>query len=73
MSTTHGFLIYILSITLPIMNLNKNNSNPLRTTPMITKNVVLTLFITFLSYAIVSSIGQPQHNYSAPYSAAIAD
>jgi hypothetical protein len=31
---------------------------------MMTKNVVLTLFITFLSYAIVSSIGQPQHTYS---------
>jgi hypothetical protein len=40
---------------------------------MMTKNIILTIFITFLSYAIVSSIGQPQHNYSAPYSAAIAD
>jgi hypothetical protein len=29
-----------------------------------TKNVILTVFITFLSYAIVSSIGQPQHTYS---------
>jgi len=38
-----------------------------------TKNIVLTIFITFLSYAIVSNIGQPQHTYSAPYSAAIAD
>jgi hypothetical protein len=31
---------------------------------MMTKNVILTIFITFLSYAIISSIGQPQHTYS---------
>jgi hypothetical protein len=40
---------------------------------MMTKNIILTIFITFLSYAIVSSIGQPQHTYSAPYSATFAD
>jgi hypothetical protein len=33
---------------------------------MMTKNIILTLFITFLSYAIVSSIGQPQHSYHSP-------
>ena len=38
-----------------------------------TKNVILTLFITFLSYAIVSSIGKPQHSYHSPNPSAIAD
>jgi len=38
-----------------------------------TKNIILTIFITFLSYAIVSSIGQPQHSYRAPSIVAIAD
>jgi len=38
-----------------------------------TKNVILTVFITFLSYAIVSSIGQPQHSYHSPSVVAIAD
>ena len=29
-----------------------------------TKNLIATLFFAFISYAIVSSIGQPQHTYS---------
>jgi hypothetical protein len=37
------------------------------------KNIVLTIFITFLSYAIVSSIGQPQHHYHAPGVVTVAD
>jgi hypothetical protein len=40
---------------------------------MMTKNVILTIFITFLSYAIVSSIGQPQHTHRVPVSATFAD
>jgi hypothetical protein len=38
-----------------------------------TKNVILTVFITFLTYAIISDIGQPQHTYSGSNPAAIAD
>jgi hypothetical protein len=38
-----------------------------------TKHVILTVFITFLSYAIISSIGQPQHSYRTPSIVAIAD
>jgi hypothetical protein len=40
---------------------------------MMTKNIILTIFITFLSYAIVSSIGQPQHTYPMSSAAALAD
>jgi hypothetical protein len=29
-----------------------------------TKHLIATLFFTFISYAIVSSIGQPQHTYT---------
>jgi hypothetical protein len=39
---------------------------------VMTKNIVLTIFITFLSYAIVSSIGQPQHTYRASVGVTIA-
>jgi hypothetical protein len=28
-----------------------------------TKNILATLFFTFLSYAIVSDLGKPQHTY----------
>jgi hypothetical protein len=38
-----------------------------------TKNIIATVFFAFISYAIISDLGQPQHTYSAPYSAAIAD
>lgn len=40
---------------------------------MLIKNILAAVFFSFISYVIVSSIGQPQHTYSAPYSAAIAD
>ena len=38
-----------------------------------TKNLIATLFFVFVSYAIVSSIGQPQHSYHSPSVVAIAD
>jgi hypothetical protein len=38
-----------------------------------TKHLIATLFFAFVSYAIVSSIGQPQHSYRAPSIVAIAD
>ena len=31
-----------------------------------TKNILSSLFFAFISYAIVSSIGQPQHTYTGP-------
>ena len=31
---------------------------------MMTKNILAAVFFAFVSYAIVSSIGQPQHTYS---------
>jgi hypothetical protein len=37
------------------------------------KNILATLFITFLSYAIISSIGEPQHSYRTPSIVTIAD
>jgi hypothetical protein len=37
------------------------------------KNILATLFFTFLSYAIISDIGKPQHTYHLPSVAAIAD
>jgi hypothetical protein len=40
---------------------------------MMTKNIILTIFITFFSYAIISSIGQPQHTYSGPSPATVAN
>jgi hypothetical protein len=36
-----------------------------------TKNILATLFFTFLSYAIISDLGKPQHTYSGSSSAAI--
>jgi hypothetical protein len=38
-----------------------------------TKNILITLFFAFITYAIVSSIGQPQHSYSAPNPIAVVD
>ena len=37
------------------------------------KNILAAVFFSFLSYAIVSDLGKPQHSYSSPYSAAIVD
>jgi len=31
-----------------------------------TKNILAAVFFSFLSYAIVSDLGKPQHGYSAP-------
>jgi hypothetical protein len=38
-----------------------------------TKNIIAALFFAFISYAIVSSIGQPQHTYSGSNHAAMAN
>ena len=40
---------------------------------MMIKNILAAVFFTFISYAIVSSIGQPQHSYRMPIAAAISD
>jgi hypothetical protein len=37
------------------------------------KNILATLFFSFLSYAIISDIGKPQHSYRAPSIVTIAD
>ena len=37
------------------------------------KNILITLFFAFISYAIVSSIGQPQHTYSGSNPAAVVN
>ena len=31
---------------------------------MMTKNILAAVFFSFITYAIVSSIGQPQHTYT---------
>jgi hypothetical protein len=38
-----------------------------------TKNILAALFFSFLSYAIVSDLGKPQHDYRAPGIATLAD
>ena len=38
-----------------------------------TKNILLALFFASLTYAIVSSIGQPQHTYSGSSSSAVVN
>jgi len=37
------------------------------------KNIALTLFFTLTTYAIVSDLGKPQHDYRAPSIATLAD
>jgi hypothetical protein len=37
------------------------------------KNIALTLLTFFVTYAIISDIGKPQHTYRMPYAAAITD
>ena len=37
------------------------------------KNILAAVFFSFLSYAIVSSIGQPQHTYSGSSSSAVVN
>jgi hypothetical protein len=38
-----------------------------------TKNIIVAAFFFFITYAIVSSIGQPQHTYSGSYSSAVVN
>jgi hypothetical protein len=38
-----------------------------------TKNILAAVFFSFITYAIVSSIGQPQHTYSGSSPAAVAN
>jgi hypothetical protein len=38
-----------------------------------TKNIIAALFFFFITYAIVSSIGQPQHTYSGPSRAVVVN
>jgi len=38
-----------------------------------TKNILAAVFFSFVSYVIVSSIGQPQHTHRVPIAAAISD
>ena len=40
---------------------------------MMIKNILSSLFFAFISYAIVSSIGQPQHTYSGVSRAAMVN
>jgi hypothetical protein len=40
---------------------------------MMTKNILAAVFFSFITYAIVSSIGQLQHSYRVPTAVAIAD
>ena len=37
------------------------------------KNIFAAVFFSFLSYAIISDLGKPQHNYSGSYSAAVVN
>jgi hypothetical protein len=38
-----------------------------------TKNILAAVFFFFLSYAIVSDLGKPQHNYSGSNSSAVVN
>jgi len=38
-----------------------------------TKNIFATLFFFFISYAIVSDLGKPQHTYSGASPAAVVN
>ena len=38
-----------------------------------TKNIILTIFIAFLSYAIVSSIGTEGNHYGAPDNVSVSN
>jgi hypothetical protein len=40
---------------------------------MMIKNILAVVFFSFISYAIVSSIGQSQHTHRVPIAAAISD
>jgi len=38
-----------------------------------TKNILITLFFAFITYAIVSDLGKPQHTYSGSNHAAMVN
>jgi hypothetical protein len=40
---------------------------------MMIKNILAVVFFTFLSYAIVSDFGKPQHTYSGPSPVVVAN
>ena len=40
---------------------------------MMIKNILAALFFSFISYAIVSDLGKPQHGYYAPGIVTLAD
>ena len=42
-------------------------------TMMMIKNIFLALFFASLTYAIVSDLGKPQHDYRAPSIASLRD
>jgi hypothetical protein len=37
-----------------------------------TKNIIVAAFFSFITYAIVSDLGKPQHTYQAPVGVTIA-
>lgn len=45
----------------------------MRISMMMTKNILAALFFFFLSYAIVSDFGKPQHTYSGSNSSAVVN
>ena len=40
---------------------------------MMTKNILAAVFFSFITYAIVSDLGKPQHDYRAPGIASLRD
>ena len=40
---------------------------------MMTKNILAAVFFSFITYAIVSDLGKPQHTYSGSYSSAVVN
>ena len=38
-----------------------------------TKNILAAVFFSFITYAIVSDLGKPQHTYSGPIPAVVAN
>ena len=38
-----------------------------------TKNILAAVFFSFITYAIVSDLGKPQHDYRAPGIASLRD
>ena len=43
------------------------------TTMMMTKNILAAVFFSFITYAIVSDLGKPQHTYSESSSSAVVN